>query len=529
MKLDCVITSCNLNPLYIDFVPIFIKAWHKVYPTVDIKIILISETIPEHLLEYKKHIICFKPIANVSTAFISQYIRLLYPCILDYKNGILITDMDMLPMNDTYYTENIKDLSDDKFVYYRNVLLNNKEIAMCYNTAIPSTWRDIFDIHSIDDITTRLETVYNRILYVDGHGKSGWSTDQTDFYEYVMEWNKQTNNFVILNDIDTGYRRLDRIHNYNHDLEKYRIKSGYYSDYHCFRPYNQNKEINDLIVDCLPDNNFISGEKITSLCDVCIYDKKYLETYKNIRKHCKNVIYDNSIVDDNIKRLINNSKSFFVKSDHLDYFQDIIMPHINLLFILVSHNSDQIVGQHKTILSNPLLLKWYGQNILCGEKTIGIPIGLENTQWNGWDYNTCIKYKNNTKTNLLYFNFSFNNNPIRENIHQLLIKKGFIENKKYTWDLYIENMSKYKFCLSPPGNGIDCHRHWESIYVGCIPIVLKNDIIYKHFKDLPILFVENYDIITEEFLNTCYENIKNQQFTLDKTTLSYWKDKISII
>lgn len=521
MILDCVITACNENPLYCDFIPIFINSWVKLYPTVDVKIILISDIIPARFLKYKKHIIHFKPLENVSTAFTSQYIRLLYPCILNYRNGVLITDMDMLPMNDTYYTENIKEYENNKFVYYRHIFYDNKEISMCYNTATPQVWKDIFNIHTENDIIDRLINKYNNITYVDGHGMNGWSTDQLDLFTYVMEWNNKTNNLIVLHDNNTGYRRLDRGSNYN--IEQHKIKNGYYSDYHCFRPYTQHKEINDKIVDCLPDNNFVSGEKILSLCDTCIYD---LETYKNIRTHC-NVIYANSVVDDNIKTLINNTRSFFVKSDHLDYFQDVIMPHIKNNFVLISHNSDKTVGYHKKILSNSLLIKWYGQNIIYSEKTFGIPIGLENTQWNGWDYNTCVKYKNNPKVNLLYFNFGVLTNSIRKNIRQQLLDNGFTENKKCDWNLYIKDMSTHKFCLSPPGNGLDCHRHWESIYIGCIPIVLKNDIIYEHFKDLPILFVDNYDVITEEFLNSHYENIKIKQFIFDKTKLSYWKEQIS--
>ena len=67
-------------------------------PSVDIKIILIADTIPKKFLKYKNYIILFKPLENIFT-YISQYIRLLYPCILNYKNGILITDIDMVPMN----------------------------------------------------------------------------------------------------------------------------------------------------------------------------------------------------------------------------------------------------------------------------------------------------------------------------------------------------------------------------------------------------------------------------------------------
>ena len=39
-------------------------------------------------------------------------------------------------------------------------------------------------------------------------------------------------------------------------------------------------------------------------------------------------------------------------------------------------------------------------------KTYGIPIGLENSQWKGWDYSVIEKYKNCEKNQLLYFNFS---------------------------------------------------------------------------------------------------------------------------
>ena len=117
MKLDCVLTACNDNPLYKDFIPIFIKVWNILYPNVDVKIIFINETIPDELIQYKNNIILFNPIPNMSTAFISQYIRLLYPAILNYENGIMITDMDILPMNEVYYTKNIETIDNSKFVY----------------------------------------------------------------------------------------------------------------------------------------------------------------------------------------------------------------------------------------------------------------------------------------------------------------------------------------------------------------------------------------------------------------------------
>ena len=251
MKLDCVLTACNLNPLYCDFIPLFIKTWNKLYPDVDVKIVLISEYIPENLKIYDKNIILFKPIPNVSTAFISQYIRLLYPAILNYTNGIMITDMDMLPMNSTYYSKYIENYDNNKFIYLRDVLIDtDKQISMCYNVATSKTWQDIFNIHSIHDINTQLINRFKNIDFVEGAGKNGWFTDQIDLYNNVQLWNKKTNNFVFLNDKNTGYSRLNRTNMNTYTLDetlKSKIKNGFYSDYHCLRPYSTNIHMNELI------------------------------------------------------------------------------------------------------------------------------------------------------------------------------------------------------------------------------------------------------------------------------------------
>ena len=72
MKLDCVLTAVNKNKLYIDFIPLFVKTWNKLYPGVDVKIILIANRIPIRFKNYKDNIILFEPIKNVSTSFTSQ-------------------------------------------------------------------------------------------------------------------------------------------------------------------------------------------------------------------------------------------------------------------------------------------------------------------------------------------------------------------------------------------------------------------------------------------------------------------------
>ena len=90
----------------------------------------------------------------------------------------------------------------------------------------------------------------------------------------------------------------------------------------------------------------------------------------------------------------------------------------------------------------------------------------------------------------------------------------------------IKELSTYKFAISPDGNGIDCHRVWECIYVGCIPILKNNNIMFDFFKDLPILWVDNFSIVTETFLLEQYKILKNVNFNIEKSTLTYWYNHI---
>ena len=79
-------------------------------------------------------------------------------------------------------------------------------------------------------------------------------------------------------------------------------------------------------------------------------------------------------------------------------------------------------------------------------------------------------------------------------------------------------MIKYKYVISPHGNGLDCHRTWESLALGCIPII-KTSPLDRMFEGLPVLIVKNWSDITQELLNT-FEPSGN----LDKLRLNYWNE-----
>ena len=65
-----------------------------------------------------------------------------------------------------------------------------------------------------------------------------------------------------------------------------------------------------------------------------------------------------------------------------------------------------------------------------------------------------------------------------------------VQNSNLSKENYLTELSKYKFSLSPWGNGVDTHRVWESLYVGTIPST-KYHHTFSTSKDLPILFVND--------------------------------------
>ena len=95
-----------------------------------------------------------------------------------------------------------------------------------------------------------------------------------------------------------------------------------------------------------------------------------------------------------------------------------------------------------------------------------------------------------------------------------------------------DDWKDYKFILSPPGAGLDCHRTWEAILCGVIPIV-KSSTIDALFDQLPVVIVENWDVITQQFLEKCYQEIHKKrcdnEYNLEKLNLEYWTHNIETL
>ncbi len=117
----------------------------------------------------------------------------------------------------------------------------------------------------------------------------------------------------------------------------------------------------------------------------------------------------------------------------------------------------------------------------------------------------------------------------RAEIFQKLLPTGLIDSGKWMrrTDLW-KTKGQYAFSISPHGNGLDCHRTWEDLILGCIVIVKKSplDSMYKGF---PVVIVEDWSEITQENMAVWLEKygdaFTNPKYR-EKLTNRYWINKI---
>ncbi len=154
-----------------------------------------------------------------------------------------------------------------------------------------------------------------------------------------------------------------------------------------------------------------------------------------------------------------------------------------------------------------------------------IPFGL-NQQPPGYTY--LAKHFNKPKTGLLYVNFQ---NHTSERImlkhhYSRVPWATFRPSAQIPIDTYLEEVASHKFVLCPFGNGLDCYRVYESIYLGCIPI-LQECRMTKYMADagLPVLTMSDLSAINERFLEAVWDKAASSNFDYKSVTASYWRKR----
>ncbi len=232
---------------------------------------------------------------------------------------------------------------------------------------------------------------------------------------------------------------------------------------------------------------FISGDTYAAICDQRFSEKSSLVNL--LKKNESIKIFLPAYLKDRFLFELINSKS--------DFSQD----------VLVIHNNDHIPSNSEMIILSKRFKRVYCVNWL-GDKKIAtpIPIGLEN--WSLLRNGVPRDYLKLISRGLT----PISDRPIRilssfsvqTNLEERSRALKFSESSKEVFRLpsftsprkYREIVTNSAFVLSPPGNGADCHRTWEAIYLGAIPIVLKKYWPFTHLK-LPVLVVEDWSEIPD--------------------------------
>lgn len=248
----------------------------------------------------------------------------------------------------------------------------------------------------------------------------------------------------------------------------------------------------------------------------------------------------------------------YVCSTAIPHFITHMLPTISHPFILVSGDCDEIMpydvlpgDKFDEFINNPLIIHWFCQNmVIKHSKMTCIPIGLDyHTMVNNrvWGDITSAFEQEKQLQLIKHDSLHFSKRTVKcyANFHFLMTTKYGKHDRQDAYDNIDKNLvyyepekinrlstwmtqTKYAFVVSPHGNGYDCHRTWEALILGCIPIV-KTSAIDVLYDDLPVLIVADWKDVTMELLHNTIDSYQQKVFNFNRLTLKYWMDKINMI
>ena len=139
-----------------------------------------------------------------------------------------------------------------------------------------------------------------------------------------------------------------------------------------------------------------------------------------------------------------------------------------------------------------------------------------------------------SKPNWLYFNFAnTTNNPfytstkgLRHKIKMELMKR-FDYCPQQSFEEYMHTLGTYKFCVAPPGRGIDTHRVAEALMQGTIAIVSYIPSLVELYQQLPVIILndDEWSLVTPEFLEGKYRRMmaRIELYKFEKLYCGYWE------
>lgn len=212
--------------------------------------------------------------------------------------------------------------------------------------------------------------------------------------------------------------------------------------------------------------------------------------------------------------------------------------------VLITHNSDGEVRDENlrefdadARLLPPNVVKWYAQNVAVDlekyPQIVPIPIGLENRYCFPYDKAQILfeslAEKVRATDKLFYANFNPNTHYQR---HPLACELSFdvrvkldLHGNGHDYQDFVRNVRQHTYTISPRGNGLDCHRTWEALYLNSIPVTCGAKSLLS--MGAPIVNLDNWSQLSEltEDRGTARKFMpKNLNF--HALSFDYWKYRI---
>lgn len=232
------------------------------------------------------------------------------------------------------------------------------------------------------------------------------------------------------------------------------------------------------------------------------------------------------------------------------------LPHIDASFALVTGDEDWAMPsefeQAGAVIANPNVICWFTQNIDGTDrsgKLVPIPIGIDfhtisdRRRWGHWQATPrqqeleleslrSAMPTNGDRIVRVHADFHFNRSKeqrlgdSRDDVQAILSRNPNVDfqlRKVSRLELWREK-TRYAFVASPHGHGLDCHRTWESLVLGNIPIV-KHSSLDDLYAGLPVVIVSDWEEITASNLQRWHET-HHAAFldaeVQDRLTNRYW-------
>lgn len=181
----------------------------------------------------------------------------------------------------------------------------------------------------------------------------------------------------------------------------------------------------------------------------------------------------------------------------------------------------------------PHVAHWFGTNMFAlADDVTPLPLGVGNAAGgSALRPEEFSSYSPRTdRTRLLYANFTARTNKaVREPLARWAAGEKWITSRNHTGESgkseYLDALREHHFVLCPPGAGEDTHRMWEALYCGAIPVV-RNSPVMRTFQDLPVLFVDDFQNLSENFLRETLSQWPRKNFSHEKLQRDYWCNRL---